>query len=234
MKRLLAFAVLLTAATSLAFAGDKPKAEPDEMKVHVGGYWTKYRSGGPLAVMTGEHNQHFVGFMVNSSKSKACEFAISVDRERVQFQIMDEAGNFHWLPVTALLKLKDPVVHEKDCDVAVEQTKGSDAPVAKDAIPAGHRLLYKLARVRAAGELADKEKISRRAAREKIDEALTDAQLHELVTAAGLSVKPQISSGKASDFIDWLLAHQDIILAIVKILLSLFQTGHVDMLDLLM
>lgn len=100
----------------------------------------------------------------------------------------------------------------------------SDAPAAAkaDDIPAGHRILYKLARIRAAGELADKERISRRAAREKIDDAITDAELHQLATAAGITIKPQVVGGKVQDFLDWLLAHSDQILALVKILLALF------------
>lgn len=236
-KKLLAFAVLLTATLTIAFAADKPQAaKPADNAIHVGGFWTPTKNG-PFVVMNGgNERQAFLGLM-RSTSSKGCEFAISVDKDGVQFQIMDENGKFHFLPATALLKLADKkktpawnIVAEADCDVANEQpkdapkAKGSDAPVAgKDDIPAGHRLLYKMARIRAAGELADKEKISRRAAREKIDDAVTDAQLHELATAAGIAIKPQVSGGKVQDFLDWLIAHQDVILALVKILLALFQ-----------
>ena len=116
----------------------------------------------------------------------------------------------------------------KDSLTTAPPAKTSDSPVtppvaeAKDGIPNGHRLLYKIARARAAGELADKEKISRRAAREKIDDAVSDAQLHELATTAGLTIKAQASGGKVSDFLDWLAAHSDQIMALVKLIMSLF------------
>lgn len=110
--------------------------------------------------------------------------------------------------------------------------KTSDSPVSPppvaapaDGITVGHRLIYKLARAKAASALAKKENISREAAREKIDDAVDDAALHAAVAAAGVEIKPQVSAGKLSDFLSWLAAHQDAIMAIVKIILALFNVN---------
>ena len=107
--------------------------------------------------------------------------------------------------------------------------KTSDSPVSPapaaapaDGVPAGHKLIYKLARAKAASALAKKEGISRAAAREKIDDAIDDATLHAAVAAGGVEIKPQVSTGKLSDFVNWLIAHQDAIMAIVKIIMALF------------
>ena len=112
---------------------------------------------------------------------------------------------------------------------AAPPAKTSDSPVSPppvaapaDGITVGHRLIYKLARAKAASALAKKENISREAAREKIDDAVDDAALHAAVQAAGVEIKPQVSAGKLSDFLGWLAAHQDAIMAIVKIILALF------------
>jgi len=109
--------------------------------------------------------------------------------------------------------------------VAVAPPAKSDAPVAAkadDGIPAGHKVLYAAARTKAIGQLAKKEGISRAAAREKIDD-ISDEALHAAVVASGaIPVKALPTGGKLTDFLDWLIQHQDQILAIVKILLAFF------------
>lgn len=110
---------------------------------------------------------------------------------------------------------------------APDQPKSSDSPVSpaaievKDGVPAGHKLLYAIARDKAATALAKKENISRAAAREKIAE-IEDATLHAAVQASGITIAAQVSGGKLSDFIAWLSSHSEQIMAIVKIILALF------------
>lgn len=101
----------------------------------------------------------------------------------------------------------------------------SDAPVpaakADDGIPAGHKFLYRIARDRAVGEYARAKGISRAAAREKVD-SLDDATLHAAVQASGaFAIKAQPVGGKLTDFLDWLASHQEQILALVKLIMSL-------------
>lgn len=109
------------------------------------------------------------------------------------------------------------------CDAPVPTSDTPVPPAAKadDAPGAHHKLLYAVARARAAGQLAKKEGISRAAAREKIDE-IDDATLHAAVQASGTAIKAMPVGGKLTDFLDWLAAHQDAIMAIVKIILALF------------
>lgn len=100
----------------------------------------------------------------------------------------------------------------------------SDSPVAAvadpDVIPAHHKLLYRIARDHAVAKYARDNKVSRAAAREKVDQ-VDDTTLHAAVQAAGLPVKAIPAGGKLSDFLDWIATHGDTILAIVKILMSL-------------
>lgn len=96
-------------------------------------------------------------------------------------------------------------------------------PVAKDGdIPKGFKVVFALARTRAVGELAKKENISRAAAREKID-SISDKELYESAKVAGLTVaKDYPGEGKLSAIIDWLIEHQDLIKALVVLILSFF------------
>jgi hypothetical protein len=108
---------------------------------------------------------------------------------------------------------------------------GSDKPSSKLAPPAvkattpvvegigpGKKLIFAIARARAAGELAKKEGISRSAAREKID-SIDDSTLDGLVKEAKLVVKERPVGGP---LVDWLIENQEIIKIIVAILLALF------------
>lgn len=221
MKRLLAFGLLLGVASVFAMAGPSKTVydttaiptNPATPKTYTGSYWTPVnKEGHPYATMHGDNRSAYFA-VAKSPSSKACEFAIIAERNEVRFQIIDEQGEFHSLPVTALLKLAD-------------KPKSSDTPAtpaaAKDDIPRGYKVLYAIARTRAAGELAKKENISRAAAREKID-SISDAELHAQVKAAGIAVaKEYPGEGKLKAIIDWLIEHQDAIRAIVTLLLSIF------------
>lgn len=217
--RLYALTALVLGVALLAIAGPSPRLAAESKKpdsFYTGGFWTPFKDG-PFASMYGDDQRAWLGVM-RSPSSKGFDFAILAEKgETPCFQIIDEKGDVHWLPVTALLKLKD---------VAADKPKSSDSPVAQPAeakdIPRGYRVLYAIARVRAAGELAKRDNISRAAAKEKID-SVSDKQLHELVEAAGLKVsKAYPGEGRLKEIIDWLIEHQELILAIVTLLLSLF------------
>lgn len=109
------------------------------------------------------------------------------------------------------------------------------AAATAPAITEGHRLLYDAARGRAAGQLARKKNISRAEAREMIDDAAPDEVLHVLAAKAGLKFKGLPQAGGLSGFLDWLIAHADQIMALVKIIMALFgvdaETGEVVSLD---
>lgn len=213
---LFAFVVLAIVMAVYGTKGAIAAPEKASTPAFVGGHWTP--GNGPYAVMNGDRNSAFFGI---SKSQSSTPFAIAADRDHVWFQVIDEAGGYHHIPVTALLKLVDqPVKADKPA-----AKSPSDAPVAGDGIPANHRFLYGIARARAAEELAKKEKISRRAAREKIDDALTDAQLHDLVKSAPIPIVVKAVGGKLTDFLEWLAAHQDVIMAIVAIIMSLFQAN---------
>jgi len=95
-------------------------------------------------------------------------------------------------------------------------------PVAAkpDEIPANHKLLYEAARDRAAKQVARDKGISRKEARELIDQ-VSDASLHAAVTAANIQVKPLPVGGPIQNLLDWFAAHQEQIAAIVKLILTL-------------
>lgn len=96
------------------------------------------------------------------------------------------------------------------------------APADAGAITDGHRLLYEQARIRAVGQLARKKNISRSDAKEMIDDAAPDEVLHKLASKAGLKFKGLPTAGGVAAFIQWLIDHQDQILALVKIIMALF------------
>lgn len=217
MKKALSFCLLLGLSALVAMAGpaksSATSAKPDAM--YVGGHWTPGK--GPYAVMNGDNRMAFIA-VSKSQSSKACEFAVVGDRDGVRFQIIDEAGGFHSLPVTALLKLEA---------AAADKPKNSDAPPAAkvEGPPAGYKVIFALARAKAAGDLAKKENISRRAAREKIDEAVDDDTLYSVVKEAKLVVKAQPVTGRLSDFLEWLAENKEVIAAIVAIILAMFGGG---------
>lgn len=221
MNRMLSFFALFLLAAAVAMAGPAEsktiystvRADSQSLdNIHVGGHWTPSNHGGPYAVMNGGRDFAFVA-VAKSHNSRAYEFAIVADKDGARFQIIDDAGGYHSLPVTALLKLETATPPAKS---------SSDAPVAKaDDIPAGHKLLIRFARVKAAGELAKKENISRAAARDRIDE-ITDADVHAVLKASPVVVKAMPVGGKLTDFLEWVAEHKDVIMAIVAIIMAFF------------
>lgn len=107
MKRMLAFALLLGVASLAAFAAPtKDTATVRDNNFHVGGFWTSHKPDQPFASMYGEHGTVWIGVM-QSHRSKGFEFAIVAEKDGVRFQIIDEKGDVHSIPVTALLKLEE-------------------------------------------------------------------------------------------------------------------------------
>lgn len=86
----------------------------------------------------------------------------------------------------------------------------------------GHRTIYDTARARAVGPLARKKNISRAEARELINDAADDETLHKMAAKAGLKFKAMPTGGRLTDFIQWLVDHQEQILALIKIIMALF------------
>lgn len=82
----------------------------------VGGLWVQRDSKSPFAAVysqdIGGRDVAVVGLSRNQ-KGDGHEFAIVANRGEVYFQIRDEKGKFHFVPVQALLKLadKDAPVH---------------------------------------------------------------------------------------------------------------------------
>lgn len=216
---MLSFALLLGVAAIVAFAAPAPRLSAESSKqdaYYTGGFWSPQHKVAPFASMYGDESRAWLGVM-RSPSSKGFEFAVIAEKGEAvpRFQIIDEKGGYHSLPVTALLKLQDAS--------AIAPPKSSDAPVAKaEGPPPGYKLIFGLARAKAAGELAKKENISRAAARQKIDDAIDDATLLDLVKEAKVVVKAQPAGGKLTDFLEWLADHKEVIMAIVAIIMSLF------------
>lgn len=98
---------LAVAAYCVAVPVTRVNAEPNQMDSHyIGGFWTKGRSDQPYATMNHMHGMAYIA-VSKSQSSKACEFAIIADKDGVRFQIIDDAGGYHSIPATALLKLED-------------------------------------------------------------------------------------------------------------------------------
>ena len=91
-----------------------------------------------------------------------------------------------------------------------------------DDIPRGHKLLYRLARNRAVDDVMAAKKVSRAKAKELIDRYADDDSLHALAMEAGLKIAAAPKEGgRLESLLDWLLAHQDQILALIKLILTL-------------
>lgn len=102
----------------------------------------------------------------------------------------------------------------------VVATKAQPVAAAGDAPSAHHKLLYRIARDRAIAQYARDKGITRAAAREKADH-IDDSTLHAAVQAAGLKVQALPVADKLEDFLQWVVDHQDLIIGIVKIVLTL-------------
>lgn len=94
-------------------------------------------------------------------------------------------------------------------------------PAVPDAaIPAGHKLAYDAARSRAIDQYAKEKKVTRRAARAAI-EKVSDAHIHQAVTAAGLTVGDAPAPGFLDKLVAWFEDHKDVLEAIIKLILTL-------------
>lgn len=250
MKKVLSFCVLLGIAAVFAIAApEKRVSSPDQFRdgyslSSIGGHaglWVQPNgSDGPYGALYSQRQGNYavLGFSRSAKAEDAKlgrihDLAFIADAAGVRIQVVDENGDVHSIPATALLKLeeKKPVPTRYDFTPAAADkpaAKSSDTPVVPkaaadpDAIPAGHKFLYAVARTKAITEYARTKGVSRAAAREKVD-SLDDATLHAAVQASGAftTIKAQPSGGRLSDFLDWLLAHQEQIAALVKLILSL-------------
>lgn len=131
------------------------------------------------------------------------------EKSGVRFQVIDEKGGIHSIPATALLKL----IVDDDAFAFV------DKPVAGEA-PAHNKILYRIARDRAIAKYAKDKGITRAAAREKADQ-IDDSTVHAAVKAAGIEFKDLPVGSKLEDVLNWIVNHQDLIVGLVKIFLTL-------------
>lgn len=92
--------------------------------------------------------------------------------------------------------------------------------IEKSDLPCGHKFLYRVARDHAVVHLAREKGITRAAAREKLDH-IDDSTVHAAVQAAGLKVKDLPTGDKLEDFLTWVVNHQDLIIAVAKIFITL-------------
>ncbi len=90
-------------------------------------------------------------------------------------------------------------------------------------VPAGHhKLLYRVARDRAIAQYAKDKGITRAAAREKAEQ-IDDSTVHAAVKAAGLQFKDLPVGSKLEDILTWIVDHQELIISLVKIFLTLLE-----------
>lgn len=108
----------------------------------------------------------------------------------------------------------DDCCAEKPVAIFAAAAPASEAPAAH------HKLLYRIARDRAITQYARDKGITRSAAREKAD-SIDDATIHAAVQAAGLQFQNLPIGDKLEDFLNWIVNHQDLIIAIVKIIITL-------------
>lgn len=93
-------------------------------------------------------------------------------------------------------------------------------PTVAETISAGHKLAYDAARSRAIDQYAKEKKVTRRAARAAI-EKVSDAHIHQAVTAAGLTVGDAPAPGFLDKLVTWFEDHKDVIEAIIKLIMLL-------------
>lgn len=77
----------------------------------IGGLWVSQGDKGPTAALYAEKNGSIEAATLTFSRgpkdANGAPFAIAADKDRVYFQIRDREGNWHFIPVESLLKLKD-------------------------------------------------------------------------------------------------------------------------------
>jgi len=192
----------------------------------VGGTWVGKQGGkttaGFYSQRVGNKETVALGFYKDSSKAVATDFAIACDSDGVFFQVVDDKGKIHVVPVTALLKLND--------EGKVNAIRGP--PEAVGGIgdrDLGKRLLVKLVKARAvdrlmshgltdAGVAAMTKPLTRAEAK-----ALVDTVDDELIIKHASETYPKAfgEGGRLADLVDWLASHKEEILALVKFLISL-------------
>lgn len=103
-------------ATVFPVFGEDNKAKDDDPKRVVtitprlgvsGTWWRGNQHNGQVAIYT-DKDSSVVGFYKDAQKvNKGMDFAIHSNKDGIFFQVIDESGNIHEIPVTALLKLKE-------------------------------------------------------------------------------------------------------------------------------
>ena len=72
-----------------------------------GTWWTHPDMKSQVTVYASKSQGAVIGFYRDTGNVKAgCDFAISATKDGAQFQVVDDTGKAHLIPVTALLKLK--------------------------------------------------------------------------------------------------------------------------------
>lgn len=98
----------------------------------------------------------------------------------------------------------------------------SPAEADKAEVPLGHRLLFQIARDKAVAQYARDKNVSRAEARKQIDR-VKDDQIEAEAKKVGLfaKVKEVPVEGKLEDLLQWIVDHQELVIAIVKVILTI-------------
>lgn len=104
MKRLIAMAAVFAVA-AVAIAGSMYTTD----KADTPGIWITGKGDSTVCLYGDDVQGAVLGFYKGDRKKFpiACDFSIYARGREVNFQILDEEGKVHFIPVTALLKLKD-------------------------------------------------------------------------------------------------------------------------------
>lgn len=117
MRALLLLATGLVLTFALGASAEKPKATQETQSLgynlahnaDTGGLWVNQKYSDPGASLYSQKRgggMAVLGFQTDANSAKGHDFAIVADRSKVYFQVIDENGGLHHIPVTALLKLE--------------------------------------------------------------------------------------------------------------------------------
>lgn len=113
------------------------------------------------------------------------------------------------------------------CSTPASPPTAPAAPTTAESAPKQHKLLFAIARTKAVGEIAKARKISRADARELVDQ-IDDATLAQAAAAAKLTFKDLPEAGGLEGLLQWLVDHQDLVLALVKLIVAILSVIAVD------
>jgi hypothetical protein len=127
-----ATAFLMVLAAAVLTMGARTSTVPTGQ---TSGYWVE--AGNPentTGTLYATPDSTVLGFYRTTKGGKACDFAIAATKDGVTFQVVDDKGKVHHVPVTALLNLADGGKKDKDGALDLDDIRRLNA-VAKKANP---------------------------------------------------------------------------------------------------